>query len=119
MTRNRAMLLIVTGATFHRRASKAYAAALAAALEDGVNVHVPPVEAKARAFKALMAAGRAANSAEDFAGALEAFEAAFGLQPDAVPLLSAANMLARAGEARGAPGRRAAPLIGRAGRAAR
>ena len=69
------------------------------ALARATNVHVPPVEAKARAFKALMAAGRAANSAEDFAGALEAFEAAFGLQPDAVPLLSAANMRLKLGEA--------------------
>ena len=55
---------VVTGATFHRRASKAYAAALAAALEDGVNVRVPPVTGAtaSRRLGAEVAAVAAAGS---------------------------------------------------------
>ena len=68
------------------------------ALARATNVHVPPVEAKARAFKALMAAGRAANSAEDFA-ALSRLSGGVRSEPDAVPLLSAANMRLKLGEA--------------------
>jgi len=59
---------------------------------------VTDAEAKVDAHYALIALGRSANDRGDFRAALEAFEAAFKLQPECVAFVSAANMRLKLGQ---------------------